>query len=256
MNRELQAAIASNKQIRNAWPRMLACGYAGSIAHGMTDAETDDIDLLGVFISPDSHYFGLTQIDHIVKVDVCEKYDFCLYEIRKYFRLLLNNNPNVLSLMFLPENMYVALSDVGRVIVNNRHLFMSKRLHKSFGRYAWAQINKMERACTDQAYQGAKRKERFQKFGYDCKNAAHAIRLLKMGVEALSTGEVNVHRADAMQLKAIKMGERSKESVISEAKQLMDKLDEALIHSPLQGQPDRAKAELLLMDILKNHFSS
>jgi len=250
MNRDVSTAANSNETISKVWPTVGLLGYAGSMAHGTQDDQTDDIDMMGIFISPLSHYLGLTTIDHAIKVDVMGKYDFCLYEIRKYFKLLLNNNPNVMSLMFLPDNMYLTQKRWGKRIVDSRGLFMSKKLHKSFGGYAWAQIIKMERSCTNQAYQGAKRKERFQKFGYDCKNAAHSIRLLKMGVEALSTGEINVHRSDAQQLREIKMGKWSKESVLTEARRLLILMDEALVRSPLPANPDFHGAEDLLIDIL------
>ena len=55
---------------------------------------------------------------------------------------------------------------------------------------------------------GEKRKKLVEKFGYDCKNAAHLIRLLVMITEFLDTGEMQVFREhDAERFLEIKKGE-------------------------------------------------
>ena len=56
-------------------------------------------------------------------------------------------------------------------------------------------------------YMGEKRKAMVRKYQYDVKNAAHLIRLLRMGIEFLETGELQVFRtSDAGELKRIKRG--------------------------------------------------
>jgi len=254
MNKELQAAIESDSAISAIWLNVGLAGYRGSIAHGTSGDVIDDIDVGGVFISPETHYFGLTQLECIDRVEVAEQYDFCLYEIRKYVRLLLKSNPNVISLLWLPDNMYIVQSDWGKQLIANRNIFMSKQLYKSFGGYAYGQLRRMTRLCTEQAYQGKKRRERFEKFGYDCKNAAHLIRLLRMGIEALTTGEINVHRHDAKQLKEIKYGGWTLEAIEREAERLNSLLDEAFVRSRLPEFPDHKKAEDVLVDILKSEL--
>ena len=54
-----------------------------------------------------------------------------------------------------------------------------------------------------------------------------------MGIEALSTGEINVERHDAPQLKEIKYGQWTKEQVIKESTRLQVLLEEALVKSKL-----------------------
>lgn len=254
MKKELSVAIKSDEAINNIWPLIGLAGYRGSIAHGTAGDIIDDIDIGGVFISPIEHYFGLSNIEHIEKVDVCEKYDFALFEVRKYFRLLLKSNPNVLSLLWLPQNLYITQKRWGLYIIENRKLFMSKQLYKSFGGYAYGQLKRMTHSCTEQAYQGKNRRERFKKFGYDCKNAAHLIRLLRMGIEALLTGEINVARHDAKQLKEIKYGQWTLEQVEKEAERLQRLLDEAFIKCELPVKPDYKRAENILIEILKNEL--
>lgn len=252
MKKELKAAIESDAAINSIWSKIGLAGYRGSISHGTAGDIIDDIDIGGVFIAPENHYLGLTTLEYFEKTEIANKYDFALFEIRKYFRLLLKSNPNVLSLLWLPQNLYIIQNDWGKRIVDNRHLFMSKVLYKSFGGYAYGQLRRMTHSCTDQAYQGKKRRERFEKFGYDCKNASHLIRLLRMGIEALLTGEINVARHDAKQLKEIKYGEWSLEKVKLEAERLGHLLDEAFIKCNLPAKPDFQRAEHLLVSILKD----
>lgn len=255
MDKELKNVIESNKEINRIWKNVGLAGYRGSVAHGTAGDVLDDIDIGGVFISPIEHYFGLSYIEHLQNTCVNEKYDFCLYEIKKFFRLLLKSNPNVLCMLWLPEHMYIQLNDWGRQIRQHRHLFMSKQMHSSFAGYAHGQLKRMNNPCTNQAFQGKKRKERFEKFGYDCKNASHLIRLLKMGIETLTTGEVFVQRHDAEYLKEIKNGKYSLEHITNEANNLKTQLDEAVNGSPLPEKPQYKEAEELLMSILKKEIT-
>ena len=116
MKKELKAAIESDETINNIWPKIGLAGYRGSIAHGTAGDIIDDIDIGGVFIAPETNYLGLTSLEHIERIEIADKYDFALFEIRKYFRLLLKSNPNVLSLLWLPQNLYVVQNDWGKRI--------------------------------------------------------------------------------------------------------------------------------------------
>ncbi len=255
MNNELKLAIEADEMVWQTWPTIKLAGYRGSVAHGTAGDVIDDVDIIGVFIAPDTHYYGLTHFEHVERIAVAGKYDFALFELRKYFKLLLKANPNVLSLLWLPEDLYFVKEGWGQWLVENRQLFMTKMLHKTFGGYAYGQIKRMTRCCTDQAYQGSKRKARYEKFGYDCKNAAHVIRILRMGIEALLTGEIQVVRNDAGQLKDIKYGKWKLEWVVEESNKLMALLDKAYGNSNLPDSPNYKKAEGVLMDILKTELN-
>jgi uncharacterized protein len=67
-------------------------------------------------------------------------------------------------------------------------------------------------------YMGEKRKGMVRKYGYDTKNAAHLLRLLRMGIEFMQTGVLQVFRTnDAQELIAIKKGAWTLEQVVAEA---------------------------------------
>jgi hypothetical protein len=97
-------------------------------------------------------------------------------------------------------------------------------------------------------YMGAKRKAMVRKYGYDVKNAAHLIRLLRMGIEFLETGRLRVFRdEDGEELMAIKRGEWSLGEVKREAERLFDLVGPARGASPLPEGPDERAANQLLI---------
>jgi hypothetical protein len=87
----------------------------------------------------------------------------------------------------------------------------------------------------------------------NCKNAAHLIRLLRMGIEALQTGEMKVYRyEDAEELLEIKKGGWSLEEVQKEAERLFTQAEEAYRKTSLREKPDREFVNTLCIDIIKS----
>lgn len=126
--------------------------------------------------------------------------------------------------------------------------FGGKRVGELIDRY-----NGIKRKYFSGGYMGAKRRELVRRTGYDAKNAAHLIRLLRMGIEFLVEGELHVARADAENLLEIKRGEWSIERVKEEAERLFKLAEEAYVRSPLPAKPDTLKAEKLCMEIVSHY---
>lgn len=230
----------------------ILAGYMGSHSHGTYIAPKaggiDDKDIMGIYVPPKEFYLGLHKHEHIdTWVD---EYDIVMYEVRKYMRLLLKNNPNVIGLLWLEDNLYVKKTKAGQLLIDNREIFSSKQAYKSFTGYAYSQLKKM-RGSEFKGYMGDKRRQLVEQHGYDTKNAAHLIRLLRMGTEFLATGELNVMRHDASQLIEIKLGKYSLEEIQSLADSLFPMAEKALIHSELPNKPDMKKAEELLISIIE-----
>jgi hypothetical protein len=61
------------------------------------------------------------------------------------------------------------------------------------------------------------RAELERRYGYDTKHAMHLIRLLRMAVEILSTGEVVVRRPDAEDLRAVRRGSLTFDALLEQA---------------------------------------
>ena len=241
---------------------VILLGYRGSVAHGAYTpsygtSEHDDKDIMGVAIPPIENYFGLSKQktrERMITGSDGVMWDSITYTIEKFVSLLLKGNPNVLSLLWLPEHLYILATDEGRQLIDNRDLFISKNVYRSFAGYAAGQLHRMTHINTSDL--GAKRKELVAEFGYDTKNAGHLIRLLRMGIEFLTDGELYVVREDAAELIEIKKGEWSKEKILREADRLFALAQEAFVRSPLPAKPDYERAEALLVNILSNHWKA
>ncbi len=187
---------------------LILAGYRGSIAHGTYAPSTDpnsidDKDIMGIFVGNKQHYVGFENRE--VYERKIGEWDAVFYEVRKFVRLLLKSNPNVLMMLWLPEKYYIHKDERGKKLIENKKFFVSKDAYHSFVGYAHGQFHRMTN-WKFEGYMGEKRKQLVEKYGYDTKNASHLIRLLKMGVEFLVEGELHVEREDATQLISIKKG--------------------------------------------------
>ena len=237
------------------------CGFRGSIAHNTyvpsTDPNSiDDIDLMCVYVAMPEHYLGLGMEKEYGRGRQIQvgKFDCVHYELRHFIKLLLKSNPTTMLLLWLNEEHYLNVTNIGQELIDNRNLFVSKLLYKSFTKYAQAQLGKMK-PNTYEGYMGVKRKTLVDKFGYDCKNASHSIRLLKMAAEFLDCGDLKIYRkSDARMLKQIKTGLWSLEDVKKRADEEIENVEAAFEHSKLPEKPDREGAERLLMKTLGNYI--
>jgi predicted nucleotidyltransferase len=237
---------------------LIFLGYRGSIAHGMYISNSDpnsidDKDIMGVYLAKPSHYIGINQEKETIEKKYKE-WDCVYYELRKLLNLLIKGNPNVLSLLWL-DNMYILhTSDIWKQILENKDAFVSKNVYHSFCGYAHGQLHRMTHFKFE-GYMGEKRKALVDKYGFDCKNGSHLIRILKMGIEFLTEGRLYVKRTiDATQLLEIKRGEWPFEQVVKESDRLFKLCEEAYVRSSLPAQPDRDKIDKLCMSILSNYL--
>jgi hypothetical protein len=106
-------------------------------------------------------------------------------------------------------------------------------------------------------YMGDKRKQLVLEHGFDTKNAAHCVRLLRMCKEFLQTGHMEVYRtSDAQELLDIKKGKWPLDQVKALAEQLFAEIKVARDTSPLPDGPNRKEAEQLLMDMIHGRLAS
>lgn len=253
MGLDPRVLAAMPPQVRDG--QIVIAAYAGSTVHGTSiKPETggiDDLDILGAVMPSVDTLLGLDRWEHWV--EFIDEIDITLYSLQKLVRLWEKGNPNVLGLLWTPWAHIPASSETYFHFRNHRDVFASKRVLDAFGGYAIAQISKMEKGAY-RGYMGARRKEMVQKFGYDVKNASHAIRLLRMAVEFAQDGELHVDRSkrDAHELRAIKRGEWSFDRVQLECTQLKLILEEARLLSSLPERPDHAAINSMLVEVTAN----
>ncbi|MBF0224816.1 MAG: nucleotidyltransferase domain-containing protein [Desulfobacterales bacterium] len=315
MNKTIELENLSQDQIRDLLPEglILLC-YRGSIAHNMyvpkSDPQSiDDKDIMGAYVAPIEHYIGFKITD--TKEKFINEWDAVSYEVRKLIRLLLKSNPNVLSMLWVPERHIIYQHELGLYLRENKEIFVTKEAYHSFTGYAYGQFKRMTHFNQDaqremaefeqiiseheidlnklnpsqnqrnillkdgirlgevidkykglkkkyysSGYMGEKRKKLVKKFGYDAKNAAHLIRLLRMGIEFLKDGELHVERTDAEELLSIKQGDWTLEKIKEEAERLFKLSEEAYIQSKLPLKPDEKKAESVCMKIISQYHNT
>jgi predicted nucleotidyltransferase len=236
------------------WAILLA--YRGSIAHGMyvpssDPSGIDDKDVMAVCVPPLDYYFGLQEFGSRGTKEIkCGEWDIVVYETRKFIRLLAQGNPNVLMMLWLDDSFYLKVNETGQLLLDRRRLFVGRHVYTAFVGYARSQLHKMTH-CAFQGYMGAKRKALVEKYGYDCKNAAHLIRLLRMGIEFLRDGQLYVRRDDAEELLSIKRGEWTLEQVKTEAERGFQAAEEAYRTSTLPPGPDMDRINELAVEVVR-----
>ncbi len=225
-------------------------GYRGSIVYGMSTPESD-LDVAGIFISPVETYLGLSQAHTIEKA--AYNYDVVLHELRKFLLLAMNANPSILELLWLNQNHYLLRSTLGNDLIRIREWFISKRCFHSFTGYAYGQLHRLDHTAPT-GKMGEKRRALVRQFGFDTKNAAHAIRLLNMSIEILMDGQLHVDRSkkDAPFLRDIRAGLYSLKFIKEEAKRLQDLAQEAYVKSDLPKEPDFGLIEQWLIGRLQD----
>jgi predicted nucleotidyltransferase len=93
------------------------------------------------------------------------------------------------------------------------------------------------------------RAELERQYGYDTKHAVHLLRLLKMGMEILETGQVHVYRPDREWLRAVRHGLLSYEELLALAATYEARLGQLYDISPLPDEPDADAAEALVVEL-------
>jgi predicted nucleotidyltransferase len=124
---------------------------AGSHLYGTNTPESDE-DFVGVFMPDKKHVFGF---NHVEEVDLSVKnknedgkntkdaIDKKLYEYRKFIKLAIEVNPNIIELLFVnPENV-LFINDYGKRLLEKRHLFPWIQTRKKILAYAFNQKHKI-----------------------------------------------------------------------------------------------------------------
>ncbi len=123
----------------------------GSHLYG-TNTPTSDIDYSGIFLPSKALVFGFQRVEE-VNLSIMDKdeagkntqnaVDRKLYELRKFVKLALENNPNLIEQLFVNEPNIVYINDAGRALLAQKHRFPHQGLVKKFKGYAFSQKHKM-----------------------------------------------------------------------------------------------------------------
>ncbi|MCO7224064.1 DNA polymerase beta superfamily protein [Pleionea sp. CnH1-48] len=242
----------------------------GSMAYGVSN-DSSDMDVYGFAIPPKEILFPYTQgkvlgfddftpeFEQLQEHHIQDKealggqgrvYDITLYSITKFFRLLTTNNPNIIDSLYVPDNCVLHITPVGRMVRDERKLFLHKGCWAKFKGYAYSQLHKVR---TKQP-QG-KRKALVEQFGYDVKFAYHIIRLLGEVEQLLLKCDMSLTQ-NKEQLKSIRRGEWSEQQIFDYFEHKSSELEHLYLRSSLPDEPNIEAIRSLLLNCLEQHYGS
>ena len=143
--------LRTNEHLKD---RLLFLTLGGSYAYG-TNTDTSDVDVRGCALNRPSDLLGLSTFEQVIDTAT----DTVVYSFNKLIGLLLNCNPNTIELLGCKPEHYFYMTDIGREMIDNRKLFLSKRAVQSFGGYANQQLNRLENAIARDRLAQAQKEE-------------------------------------------------------------------------------------------------
>lgn len=242
----------------------------GSVAYGVSN-DTSDMDVYGFCIPPRDYVFphlrgeipGFSppgpefeqyQEHHVKDASALggkgREYDFTIYSIVKYFRLCMENNPNMIDSLFVPRRCILYTSPIGEIVRENRRLFLHKGAWHKFKGYAYAQVHKMRTKQPE-----GKRKALLEQYGYDVKFAYHVVRLLNEVEQILTEQDLDLER-NREQLKSIRRGEWSQQKIEDYFSGKERELESLYTNCTLPHSPDLDGIKQLLLQCLEQHYGS
>lgn len=241
----------------------------GSQAYGCA-SDHSDCDIYGFCIPPKAYTFPHTageiwnfstpkfRFDQLEtkKPVVYEgtEYDVKIYNIIKFFKLAMDCSPNIIDTLFVPERCVLHISEVGKIVRQNRELFLSKKLYHTMCGYAHSQLHKIKTKTPDP---GSKRAALVEEFKFDVKFAYHVVRIMLECEQALTLGTINLER-DRELYKAIRRGEWSQDRVENFLIEKEDALRRIYDDPkcPLAYKSDEDRITQVLMNCLEEFYGS
>jgi len=238
----------------------------GSVAYGVS-GDASDTDIVGFCIPPKEEIFPHLRgeipgfgrqkqrfnnwQEHHIKHEGKE-YDITVYSIVRFVSLCMEMNPNMVDCLFVPDNCVLHATQVGQMVREKRHLFLSKICWHKFKGYAYSQLKKMKNKNPEK---GSKRAGVVEKFGFDVKFALHVVRLIGEVQQILTLHDLDLQQ-DRERLKAIRRGEWTQEQVEEFFTRQEKELETAYNESTLPWSPNEDKIKQLLLDCLESHYGS
>ena len=161
---------------------MMFVTVGGSHAYG-TNVEGSDLDIRGVALNSREDLLGLGEFEHYVDTQT----DTTIYSFNKAVKLMCSGNPNMLEQLGNADELVISYNPMTKLLMDNKKLFLSKRLIYSFGGFAGKLIQKADTLDKDPIYHGSKKMH---------KTVMNAIRLYNMLFDILEKCEIKTYRSE------------------------------------------------------------
>lgn len=261
--------LERNDLLKSVRPFIIDTHYEvimGSVAYGVS-SDMSDTDVYGMYCPPIDYIFpeaagyirGFGPKRDFAKVDNYQKhhmqldgreYDIALFSIIRYFDLCMDNNPNMIDSLFVPDRCIVHQDTVGEIMRENRRLFLHKGIQKKLLGYAFGQLKKIRSSTRE-----GKRKESVERYGYDVKNAYHVVRLVQQCEMVMTKHDLDLELNREL-LKDVRSGAWTLERLESWFEKRQSDLETLYVNSDLRLVPDYDILKSLLMQCLEAKFGS
>ena len=245
--------LAKDARLKN----IILLGVSGSHGYG-TNVEGSDLDVRGIAVNSSREILLGRDFEQ-----VCDSMtDTVIYSLRKAVRLLSSCNPNMIEMLGLKPEHYLRLSPVGKALIENSDMFLSRVAIKSFGGYANQVLTRLTNDIGEGSEESKRVRERrnsnairHNKVG---KHAMHLVRLHYMAFDILEKGIIKTYRDEEHDLL---MSIRNGDFLTTEGKPnanfyaivegLTDRLAYAKKHTVLPEKPDIERIEDFLITVHK-----
>lgn len=118
---------------------IILLGLGGSHAYGL-DTPESDLDIRGIALNNKNDILLRKDFEQVLNKET----DTIIYSFEKMVHLLLNMNPNICEILGLKPEHYLYISPIGKELLNNKDLFISKRCINSFKGFAEQQMYRLK----------------------------------------------------------------------------------------------------------------
>ena len=107
---------------KNLGNNIIILALGGSHAYG-TNVKDSDLDIRGCALNSKKEILTNENFEQFIN----EETDTTIYSFNKLISLLLNVNPNTIELLGLKPEHYLYVSKIGQELLDNSHMFLSKK---------------------------------------------------------------------------------------------------------------------------------
>lgn len=213
---------------------------AGSHSYGL-NTEESDLDIRGISMGTSDSILGMESFD----VFEDKKTDTVIYSMKRFMELAMKGVPNVLEILFSnPENILYYDEKIGKMLLDNRDMFLSKRIYYSFKGYAKNALKDAEKRLET----NPKKADKY---------AMHYIRLCLEVIAFLNgndlTDVLKNNRDMLMRIRngSMRHGNKFTEEFYESVRDFENLLEKAYQNSPLPDTVDVKKVSGLLVEMNK-----
>lgn len=213
---------------------------AGSHAYGL-NTEESDLDTRGISMGTSDSILGMESFDIFENKNT----DTVIYSMKRFMELAMKGAPNVLEILFSsPENILYYDEKIGKMLLNNRDMFLSKRIYYSFKGYAKNALKDAEKRLET----NPKKADKY---------AMHYIRLCLEVITLLNGNDLtdvlknNRDMLTRIRSGSMRNGNKFTEGFYESVRDFENLLEKAYQNSPLPDTVDVKKVSRLLVEMNK-----